>query len=939
MTLRHTIERYCCLTFFLVTLLMSPIVRAATIGEETMINLTLMDGLAGETVNKVLTDHYGMVWIATTSGISVFDGRSHSTYNICNARGFKAEVYDICETKSNEIYAATQFGLYRLCEGAEVFEHILPEVERPLSLLAVGDTVFIGSEQGFQYWDGNRLHHHDVGVSRYGLDNIVRCYQQDAEGLIWFLKRHDLGCFNPRTGESRTIDLQTPLNGKHVLHRFAIFGTKFFIGTSPGGLYVYEPTLPSSARRIKEVGHLVTDVSLSQDGFICVATDGSGGYLIDPQTEQVVERYNMDASGMHRLPTNALHCFNRDANAINWFGLVRCGLAYEPHNSHLFKPYKPDGMSTQGMNIRSFFVRGPHTLLGLQDGLCFIDSERHIRRFFSDEELGGHIVNNIMWWQGKYYIGMFDGGVRIFDAQTLTVSHQTFSPLLTKNSIGDIQVGPDENLWVGCTDGLFIIRQDSAISHFTEQNSHITGGIIIDITFDKDGNAWLSGSKGLSLYSVTSHDIVEVHFPDGFWNNESFMRGYLGSNGTVYMRNGPELFYVRNGITDFGEICLPISLSDKWHRSMADDGKGHLLLSSERGLLYMNIDGSGLIQMGAGEGLLGSQISDIRFDADQRLWVATSNGLFTTTNDDILEWTTNQRYKVILYDVRKGGDLLTTHEMGLMKDEQTISLSWNFVSQPLQASPLLLDYARHTGRLYEYRLDDGEWLSVADGEPIDVRRLFLGWHRLTVRLMGVEGTETEYQLTVLPSFFACLELILLIIALVSFMVSLHFRKNTKLLLQERNEIEDALIESETLRMQNEEFISEQDALTQKYQKVRLDERECADIVERMKEYVERERVYTDPKLKMKDLADVLHLSAPKLSQVFNLYLKENYYEFINRYRLEEFKRLIDAGEYKRYTITALSEQCGFKKSNFFSTFRKVEGMTPAEYLKKRGVKV
>lgn len=372
---------------------------------------------------------------------------------------------------------------------------------------------------------------------------------------------------------------------------------------------------------------------------------------------------------------------------------------------------------------------------------------------------------------------------------------------------------------------------------------------------------------------------------------------------------------------------------------MADDGKGHLLLSSERGLLYMNVDGSGLIQMGAGEGLLGSQISDIRFDADQRLWVATSNGLFTTTNDDILEWTTNQRYKVILYDVRKGGDLLTTHEMGLMKDEQTISLSWNFVSQPLQASPLLLDYARHTGRLYEYRLDDGEWLSVADGEPIDVRRLFLGWHRLTVRLMGVEGTETEYQLTVLPSFFACLELILLIIALVSFMVSLHFRKNTKLLLQERNEIEDALIESETLRMQNEEFISEQDALTQKYQKVRLDEHECADIVERMKEYVERERVYTDPKLKMKDLADVLHLSAPKLSQVFNLYLKENYYEFINRYRLEEFKRLIDAGEYKRYTITALSEQCGFKKSNFFSTFRKVEGMTPAEYLKKRGVKV
>ena len=90
---------------------------------------------------------------------------------------------------------------------------------------------------------------------------------------------------------------------------------------------------------------------------------------------------------------------------------------------------------------------------------------------------------------------------------------------------------------------------------------------------------------------------------------------------------------------------------------------------------------------------------------------------------------------------------------------------------------------------------------------------------------------------------------------------------------------------------------------------------------------------------MKDLADVLHLSAPKLSQIFNIYLGQNYYDYINRYRLDEFKRLIAAGEYKRYTITALSEQCGFKKSNFFSTFRKVEGITPTEYLKKIGIKL
>lgn len=107
----------------------------------------------------------------------------------------------------------------------------------------------------------------------------------------------------------------------------------------------------------------------------------------------------------------------------------------------------------------------------------------------------------------------------------------------------------------------------------------------------------------------------------------------------------------------------------------------------------------------------------------------------------------------------------------------------------------------------------------------------------------------------------------------------------------------------------------------------------------MKAYIEEERVFTNPELKMSDIADKLNMSSSRLSQVFSLYMGDNYYEFINRYRLDEFKRLIEAGEYHRYTLTALSEQCGFKKSSFFSTFRRVEGMTPTEYLKKLNIKL
>ena len=925
--------------YMMATLFLSVLTAgAATIGQETMVNLTLNDGLAGETVNHVMTDHNGYVWIATNSGVNVYNGKNLQTHRILNAKGQAVEVFYLCETKSKDIFAATDQGLYRLSPSTNGFKHFLPEVTNAISLFAVGDTLYIGGEQGLQYWDGEKLYRKNMGASRQGLDNIVRFYAKDKEGLIWFLGRHDLGCFNPKTEKVTHYDLTHSMNGKQPLRQFIIVEgqtKKFYIGTRSGGLFVYD-LKSREAHHVDGVGQLVMSVYKSNDGYICAATDGSGAYLIDSKTEQVVRHYNVDATGMERLPTNAVYSFYRDTNGVNWFGFVRYGLTYEPHNSHLFTPYSIDGFSTLGLNIRCFHKYGDQTVLGLQDGLWVIDTKRHLHKYFSAQELGGHIVNNIIYWNDHFWIGTYDGGVRMLNPQSLEIQKQPYSPLLDHCCVGHLRIGPDNSMWVGCSHGLFIIQKNGAIRRFTEQNSAIVGGIIIDINFDKDGNAWLSGAKGLSLYSAASQDIVKANFPEGFWNEMPYMRGITAHDGTIFMRNGPQLFYSRNDMQDFGEIVLPIRLSDKWCRSMADDGMGHLLLASERGLLRITYEGKQLMLLGTGEGLRGTLISEVQIDANDNVWVATSNGLFTASGKKIKDWENIRHYMVTLHQVRKGSDLLSLREMSIMCEERKIRLSWHFTSQVFQAEPILLDYAHQSGRLYEYQIDGGTWQLVDNGQLIDVRHLLIGTHQLTVRMAGVPGTETKYQLTVVPSVLTVLELLLMLVGIVLLWLWWRYRKNTKMLLSERNEIEEALIEIEQELQEVEEVKSEE---VQKYQKVKIDEQECADIVIRMKEYIEREKVYTNADLKMKDLADVLHLSAPKLSQVFNLYLNENYYEFINQYRLDEFKRLIAAGEYQRFTITALSEQSGFKKSNFFSTFRKVEGMTPAEYLKKEGIKV
>ncbi len=928
------------LLIFILLLSIPAFVRGTTIGEKTMVNLTPADGLSGETVYRVMTDYNGYTWIATTGGLSVYDGQHLLNFHIYDERGRCLEVRDLCETSDHTIYTATENGIYRLLPVSGVFQRILPEVKHPISLLAVGDTVYIGSEQGFLFYDGQQLHCQSVGVGSKGLDNIVRHYVRDRKGLIWFLSRYSLNSYDPKTGALTKHPLSKLLGEKLTLSTFDIANGLFVIGTRSNGLYVYDAQ-SCQARHVDGIGKIVTSVQTASDGLVAVATDGSGGCLLELKGDDVVvrEQFSMDQKGMNRLPTNALYSFYRDANGINWLGTVRRGLVYNPFNGRLFQPMVVDGLSTIGMNVRCFLPRGSQMLLGLQEGLLLTDAKSHTHHRFSAAELGGHILNNIQWWQGRYIIGTFDGGIRCLDPLTKTISHQPWTPLLEKSTIGDIKIAPDSTLWIGCSDGLFIIRQDGTVRRFTEQNSHIIGGIIINITFDAKGNAWLTGAKGLSFFSAEGQEIVNADFPKGFFHNESYMKGTLGHDGLVYMRNGPSLFYTSSDMEQYGELKLPVRLTDKWCRRMVDDLQGRLWLASERGLLSIDYQGGQLIQLGKGEGLLGDQINEMSIDRQGRFWVATSDGLYYTSLEALRQYHGQNSKHITLYHILRGSDKLTPQEMSKLTENRKLQLSWNITSQPLQAKPILLDYAPQEDRIYEYQVDGGQWQLLNHGEVIDVRNLLLGYHQLTIRMAGMKSTETIYTLIVTPSAWAIIEAVLLLMAIGLLFWWYRYRKQTKVLLAERDEIEDALIESEALRAKSEELAETQEEQTQKYQKVKVDEQECEDIVRHMKEYIERERVFTNADLKMKDLADVLHLSAPKLSQVFNIYLNENYYEFINKYRLDEFKRLIAAGAYKRFTITALSEQCGFKKSNFFSTFRKVEGMSPAEYLKKQGVKV
>jgi len=104
-------------------------------------------------------------------------------------------------------------------------------------------------------------------------------------------------------------------------------------------------------------------------------------------------------------------------------------------------------------------------------------------------------------------------------------------------------------------------------------------------------------------------------------------------------------------------------------------------------------------------------------------------------------------------------------------------------------------------------------------------------------------------------------------------------------------------------------------------------------MEKLLDLMELERPYLNPELKIHDVAAMLDVPPYSLSAQINKQLGTNFYEFINQYRVEEFKKRAISDKYNHLTLLAIAYDVGFNsKASFNRIFKKHTGHTPSRYL-------
>lgn len=117
-----------------------------------------------------------------------------------------------------------------------------------------------------------------------------------------------------------------------------------------------------------------------------------------------------------------------------------------------------------------------------------------------------------------------------------------------------------------------------------------------------------------------------------------------------------------------------------------------------------------------------------------------------------------------------------------------------------------------------------------------------------------------------------------------------------------------------------------------YARSGMDDATASRYEETLRLVMETEKPYRRGDLTLQDLADITGMSPHNLTEVINTKVGQNFYDFVNGYRVQEVQRRLADPTSAHLTLLAIGLDAGFNsKSTFNAVFKKHTHMTPSAY--------
>lgn len=108
--------------------------------------------------------------------------------------------------------------------------------------------------------------------------------------------------------------------------------------------------------------------------------------------------------------------------------------------------------------------------------------------------------------------------------------------------------------------------------------------------------------------------------------------------------------------------------------------------------------------------------------------------------------------------------------------------------------------------------------------------------------------------------------------------------------------------------------------------------------EELIQFMKTKKPFLDMDLNLQSLSMQTRFKTRYLSQLINKKAGQNFFDFINHYRIEEFKSRVKQEEFRNFTLLAVAFDCGFNsKATFNRVFKNHTGQTPSKFFTQSGI--
>jgi ligand-binding sensor domain-containing protein/AraC-like DNA-binding protein len=888
-------------------------------------NLVAEDGLTDLLVSCTYKDTEGFIWIGTNLSVERYDGVKMKHYYFTTDGATDNKVNTIIETPDKQLWVGNANGLWKVNPRDNILQRMFPEkIDFLVQTLACDSAknLYIGTSNGFFILSDGVLTQHLIEKTTISTNNQIIGIRTTDKGIVWLLTPGGIASFNVTTGVIRFYAHDagfTCMTG---------IGNKLYIGTAKNGLWAFDTQSYTFSKFLDVGNNSLSCISSDDRDMLYIGTFGSGVNFVSVSQRAITRSLTYDPLAKEGISSDMISSLLVDNAGNIWVGTkYYTGLGYMQCFNKPFQVYSYEDFNTYNLIIRSIFIGKDFKLIGTREGFYYVSEKDNIVKCFRQGTSEGAIMrSNLIFslfeYEGRYLIGTCKGGLYVLDPISLELSEFDTFGTFGNNDIMAFHEDKHGNLWIAASDGIYCYdKATKCTKAYTFANAGLLDGYVYYMFVDSKERMWVATQTGLCIFDRDKERFYTHDFPEGFIHKETVRNIVEDKNGNLFFCLLDGRLFLSNGNLSKFRFCNTNENDEIVYTVyfICQEQSGNIWMATDQGVIrsddqlanyvgYSVIEGMPDINCTAGANIVSDHIG--------RLWFCTAKGVISIDPSVRLSPVPLKITDVYANGLSVFSDWQQTFEnkTELVLDRNQNNLKFSFVALTYD-NPKLVNY--------EYQLENYEqnWNRVNGQNEALYYGLPVGKYVFHVRKLLDNTSLQSISINIKPliwPYVICggvIALVIMILILIK-----YGRKTYRLVELSNDEQENA---TENLAKNND-----------KYKNTKLDDKKVKIIIDRLNECMEKEKPYINPSLKLHHLATAINCSPSTLSQVFNIHMKERYYDYINRYRVEEFKRIAKT-DYAKFTMTSLAERCGFgSQATFFRFFRHFTGTTPHEYLQK-----